>query len=395
MLAIVFWLSVIFVLYTYVGYPVHLAFLAALKPKHEYQEKFVPSVTLLITAYNEELVIAEKIENSLALDYSRDKLQILVAADGSTDRTPDIVKKYQESGVELVYKPERNGKMAAINRSMPMARGDIVVFSDANNMYAEDAILKLVAPFDNSNVGATTGAKLIVQDGRDLSNVEGIYWKYESWIKKNESTVGSCTSAVGEILAIKRAYFNPPPPDVINDDFYQVIDLLRRGHRVLYIPEAKSYEYVSASASDEVLRRTRINAGRYQTISLSLGLLPWRRLDLIWQIVSHKYFRLLLPFGYIGAFIANLFLVLWPDRESTHPLIAVNYPYNWIFLSLQIIFYAVALIGSQVKASGLIGKILYVPAYLVNSNLSALRGLWGYATKRQSHVWTRVRRGNE
>ena len=249
MLAIVFWLSVIFVLYTYVGYPVLLAFLAALKPKQEYQEKFVPSVTLLITAYNEELVIAEKIENSLALDYSRDKLQILVAADGSTDRTPDIVKKYQESGVELVYKPERNGKMAAINRSMPMARGDIVVFSDANNMYAEDAILKLVAPFDNSNVGATTGAKLIVQDGRDLSNVEGIYWKYESWIKKNESTVGSCTSAVGEILAIKRAYFNPPPPDVINDDFYQVIDLLRRGHRVLYIPEAKSRGKWSLSIS--------------------------------------------------------------------------------------------------------------------------------------------------
>jgi len=395
MLATVFWLSVLFIGYTYIGYPLLIALVAAFKPRQEHDEKSVPFVTVLITAYNEELIIAQKIENSLTLEYPRDKLQILVSADGSSDQTPDIVKKYRESGVELVYTPERNGKMAAINRAMPMARGDIVVFSDANNMYATDTIQKLVAPFDDKSVGAATGAKLIVQDNRDLSNVEGFYWKYESWIKTNESNLGSCSSAVGQILAIRRDLFQPPPTNIINDDFYQVLDLLRRGYRVKYVPTTKSYEYVSATANDEIVRRSRINAGRYQAIGMSPKLLPWKHPGLIWQIVSHKYFRLLLPFGYLAALIANILLVIWPQENSVYPILSVSYPANWIFLALQLIFYSLALIGNLFNAKGIAGKLLYVPTFLVNSNISALRGFWGFITRRQSHVWARVRRGNE
>ena len=395
MAAIVFWFSILLVVYTYIGYPLMIALFAAFRPKPKRQEDFAPSVTILIAAYNEELTIAKKIENSLALKYPAGRLKILVAADGSSDRTPDIVKQYREFGVELAYEGERRGKMAALNRAISLARGDIVVFSDANNMYAEDAILNLVAPFSDPDVGASTGAKLIVQDGRDLSNLEGFYWKYESWIKRNESRLGSCSSAVGEILAIRRSLFAPPPENIINDDFYQVLDLLRRGYRVVYVPEARSFEYVSATAADEVVRRSRMNSGRYQAISLSLGLLPWRRPDLVWQIVSHKYFRLLLPFGYLGALITNILLVLWPQGNGASPLLTVSQPFNWVFLSLQFVFYGLALIGNLVNVGGVAGKLLYVPTFLVISNLSALRGLWGFAAKKQSHVWMRVRRGNE
>jgi len=391
----IFWLSIFFLAYTYAGYPLVVALIAAVRPKSEYESDFVPSVTLLVTAYNEELIISNKIENSLAIDYPNEKLQILVATDGSTDRTPDIVSQYQESGVELLHLPARNGKMAAINRAMSFARGEVVVFSDANNMYAADAIRNLVIPFSDSSVGATTGAKLIVQDGRDLSNAEGMYWKYESWIKSNESELDSCSSAVGEILAVRRDLFRAPPANIINDDFYQVMDLLKRRYRVVYVPAAKSFEYVSATASDEIVRRSRMNAGRYQAISLSIGLFPWHNPALIWQILSHKYFRLLLPFGYLGALLTNIFLVIWPQRNSSYPLFTLNYPISWLFLALQLIFYCAALVGNLVEVRGIVGKWLYVPTFLVNSNLSALRGLWGFLTRKQSHLWARVRRGNE
>jgi len=390
-----FWLSVLYVFYTYVGYPLIIALFATFRSKPTYTEKYYPSVTLLIAAYNEEFVISKKIENSLALEYPKEKLQILIVADGSSDRTPDIANQYQESGVDLAYQPERNGKMSAINRAMSMAQGDIVVFSDANNMYEANAVAKLVSPFFDSTVGAATGAKRIVQDERNLSSAEGFYWKYESWIKKNETTLGTCSSAVGEILAVRRNLFAPPPSHVINDDFYQVVDLLRRGYRVVYVPSAKSFEYVSATAKDEIVRRSRMTAGRYQAISMSFRLLPWRHPVWIWQIISHKYFRLFLPFGYLGALFTNLLLVIWPQGNNANLLSTLSYPFNWLFMILQFIFYALALVGSLVSVGGVMGKLLYVPTFLVNSNVSALQGFWGFVTKRQSHLWSRVRRGNE
>ena len=218
--AALFWLSIIFVCYVYAGYPLVIAFLARMKKKGRNDSDFLPETTLLIAAYNEEKCIAEKLENSLALDYPREKLQIIVAADGSSDRTPEIVREFSDRGVELAYIPERGGKMAAINRAMQSVRGDIIVFSDANNMYEPQAIRILMAPFGDAVVGATTGAKLIVQDGRRLSAAEGLYWRYESWIKENETIVASCSSAVGEMLAVRRKLFIAPPKEIINDDHY-------------------------------------------------------------------------------------------------------------------------------------------------------------------------------
>jgi biofilm PGA synthesis N-glycosyltransferase PgaC len=394
MLAILFWLSVFLIIYTYIGYPVLISLIAKLIPfQDRVSDISNPSVTLLITAYNEEAVIEKKIENSLRLDYPRDRLQIIVAADGSSDRTPQIVSKFHDRGVELTHTSLRDGKLAAINRAIAQARGDIVVFSDANNMYDRDAVQKLTAPFSDHTVGATTGAKLIIQDGSELSGAEGIYWKYESWIKTNETILGTCTSSVGEILAIRRELYNPPPNHIINDDYYIVLDLIKRGFRVFYVPEARSFEYISATARDEMVRRTRMNTGKYQAIFMSYGLLPFNRPVLLWQIISHKYFRAFLPFGFIGALLTNIFLVLL-QRDTSTSLLRMSAPYAWTFLSMQLFFYLLAALGNLVKFQGLLGKLVYLPTYLVNSNIAILRGFYGFISGKQTNIWERVRRGN-
>lgn len=390
---IIFWLSVLFIAYTYLGYPLLIALFARIRSLQETHPISVPfSVTLLITAYNEEAVIAEKIENSLRLDYEAGKLQILVAADGSSDRTPEIVKSFSDN-VELNYIPQREGKMAAINRATPYCRGDIIIFSDANNMYESDAITKLVAPFTDKTVGATTGAKLIIQDGGDLSGAEGVYWKYESWIKKNQTILGTCTSSVGEILAVRRDYYKPPPNNVINDDYYIVIDLIRRGFRVCYVPEARSFEHISITAQDEIVRRSRISTGLYQTIFMASRLLPFKRPGVVWHIISHKFFRVLLPFGFIGVFISSLWLTVFPVKTSPS-LLFVTYPYSIIFLLAQLLFYLLAVIGNYIKFPGIFGKLTYICTYLVNSNFALFKGFLGFITRRQTNVWERVRREN-
>ena len=385
------------ILYTYAGYPLLLAALARSRRNPSSYQVTQPPVTLLIAAYNEEASIARKLDNSLQLDYPSEKLQILVAADGSDDRTADIVADYANRGVEQNYSPERCGKMAAINRAMPRVRGEIVVFSDANNMYGPQVIRELIAPFSDNKVGATTGAKTIAEDERGLSGSEGLYWNYESFIKKQETRLGSCTAVAGEIFSIRRSLFVPPPSHIINDDFYMAADLIRRGFNVIYVPGARSVESVSASAQDEIIRRTRINAGRYQILALATKLLPWRRPLVAWKVISHKYLRLLVPFAMIGAMLMNLAALIGPTGTGSpiqNPLLALAPPYGLILLSLQILFYVLAMIGSRVSVRGLPGKLLYLPTFLVNSNLAALAGFYLYLTGKQTHLWQRVKRGD-
>ncbi|MBA3533968.1 MAG: glycosyltransferase family 2 protein, partial [Ardenticatenales bacterium] len=315
-----FWASVGSIVYTYVGYPLLLTLLARTRPQPRPYAPIRPTVTLLITAYNEEAVIAEKLENSLALDYPRERLQILVAADGSDDQTPEIVRGYAARGVELSFSPPRRGKMAAINRAMPLARGEIVVFSDANNLYDPTTLQALVKPFFDPEIGATSGAKVILRGDGALGESEGLYWKYESFVKKQETRLDSCAGVAGEIFALRRRLFESPPEAIINDDFYMAMRLIGRGYRVVYVPEARSAERVSLSAEDERARRARIIAGRYQAIALAPSYLPLQRPLVVWQIVSHKFLRPLVPFAMLGALVANSQALLWPPRQGKDAL---------------------------------------------------------------------------
>ncbi len=390
-LVFLFWVSVFFILYTYLGYPILIALIAKIWPKPGSYSEVYPNVTFLISAYNEEKYISDKLDNTLSLDYPREKLQILVVADGSSDKTPEIVKTYSKSGVELIYEPERNGKMAAIVRAMQFSRGEIIIFSDANNMYDVQAMRELILPFSDPKVGGTTGAKHIIEDGRDLSSAEGLYWKYESAIKKNESMVDSCVSSVGEIFAIRKDAFIPPREKIIIDDLYIILDLLCRGYRVVYTPHARSFEYVSASAQDEVERRTRNNVGLCQIISLSGKLLPFDRPLLVWQIVSHKYFRAFLPFGFVTLFLTNLVIVAFSTHQDLS-LHVLSYSFMVMSLSAQLIFYFSAMVGNVFNVKGRMGGFLYLPVFLVNSNMAALLGFYNFITNKRSPIWKRVRR---
>lgn len=387
-LKILFWLSLFIIFYAYLGYPLLIALLAIIyKKRNIYVESF-PSVTFIIPAYNEETYISRKLDNTLLIDYPHEKLQILVVADGSTDQTPEIVRVYKEKGIELSYIPDRNGKMAAIIRAMQFAKGEIVVFSDANNMYDIHAIRELILPFSDPTVGGTTGAKLILEDGRDLSSAEGLYWKYESFIKIQESKIDSCVSSVGEILAIRRDLFNPPTEKVINDDHYLILDLLCRGHKVIYTPRARSYEYVSETATDEVERRTRMNAGLYQTMFMSNKLLPLNRPLIAWQLISHKYFRALVPFALMLLLISNSLLLIFNFETASFLTRNVFILSLW----LQVIFYILALIGNKININSRIGKIFYLPTFLLNSNIATFMGFYKFITNKQTHLWKRVRR---
>jgi poly-beta-1,6-N-acetyl-D-glucosamine synthase len=393
LIALFFWVSLGGILYTYFGYPVLIFLLAKMIQKPETSQTYKPSVTLLIAAYNEETVIEDKIKNSLNSEYPKDLLQILVVTDGSRDRTPEIAKRYINYGIEILHEPERRGKMAAINRALPNARGEIVVFSDANNHYQPDTILKLIQPFGNPSVGGVTGAKVIGQGDGSLGASEGLYWKYESFIKKQESRAGSCTSAAGEVLAIRKNLYSPPPDHVINDDFYIAMQIIRNGYRLVYVPGAKSIERVSPSAQDEIARRTRINAGRFQAITMAKQILPFNRPLLVWQILSHKFLRPIVPFFMIGTALFNLMAVLFPPAMKGFWILSK--PYSLIFLGLQFLFYMLAWIGMKAGNRGeqnRFVRLFYIPTFLTNSNYAALMGFFRFLRGSQSHMWERIQR---
>lgn len=392
MIATLFWGFIALIAYTYAGYPLLVALFARLRPHPAFKKADLPKITVLISAFNEEAVIAKKLENTLALDYPRDRLQILVTADGSDDQTVNIVKKYTKHGIELTYDPPRRGKMAAINRAMPLATGDIIVFSDANNAYSPNSLLELAAPFSDPTIGAVSGYKSIVSGDSSLGESEGLYWKYESFIKEQEARLGCCTGVCGEMLAIRRELFESPPDQIINDDFYMAMRLIKRGHRVAYAKEAKSSERISLSARDEILRRARIVSGRYQAMSIAHHLLPWQKPLLVWQIVSHKFFRPLVPIAMIGALITS-FLGAWrPSWVPTRALFKFKRPFAMTLLLLQVIFYSLAWVGQNVKKKGVVGILLYLPTFMVNSNTAALIGLYRFLTGKQSTLWDRVQR---
>lgn len=387
--AVIFWISIFLIVYSYFVYPALLWLLTKFKKGNISEEAYEPTVTLLIAAYNESAAIVTKLENSLALDYPREKLQILVTNDGSEDGTDKIVRSFAEQGVEMVSGEARQGKMIALKRGVLAARGELIVMSDATNAYSPNTIKALVAPFVDASVGIASGAKFIPTGDGVLGSSEGLYWKYESWIKKQETKLGNCINVTGEIYAFRKELFGSPPDTIINDDFYMMMNVLKQGYRVVYTPEARSWERVSQTSADEVERRARINAGRYQAMAMASKYLPFNRPLLVWQIISHKFTRPLVPFGMIFAFLANLIAVAIPTGGSG--FFALDPFWARILLGLQLFFYVLAVLGRYIKG-GVIGKVLYIPTFLVNSNWAALKGFWRFASRRQTTLWERVQR---
>jgi len=366
--------------YVYVGYPVVLWGLSKLYKNPVQTGDSLPTLSLIIAAYNESAVIGQKIENSLALDYPADKLEIMVVADGSSDDTAEQARYYADRGVVVLHEPERRGKSAALNRGVGLAKGELLVFSDANAYYDVGALKALARNFHDARVGCVSGRKTVVKGESAVGDSEGLYWKYESFIKKRESALHSATGVVGEMTALRRALFTPIPSHIINDDAYLAFQALARGYRVLYEPAAFSWERPSVSARDEVIRRQRINAGRYQLLFEG----SWLKAPplVLFMLVSHKFFRLALPFFMLGAWLGNLALLLTPDAPA----------WAWALMTGQAAFYGLAALGALLDVLGLKAKLPKLATFVVTSNWAALQGLLRYLRGKQSVLWEKATR---
>jgi poly-beta-1,6-N-acetyl-D-glucosamine synthase len=368
------------IVYTFVGYPALLAGLARVRPRRIVIDRgFAPEVSVVIAAYNEEDVIEKKLENTYALEYPRERLEVIVVADGSHDDTAERARAVD--GTVVLHRPERRGKLAAMNHAAEAARGEILVFSDANNSYAPGALRALVSRFADASVGVVTGRKAIDDgSGRPLDQAEGLYWKYESRIREWETEIGSVTGVAGEILAFRRNAFYSPREGTMNEDFVQAMLAAINGWRVAYAPDAISLERASATLGGEATRRTRLTTGRWQALWELLPEIARKDPQLAWQVLSHKGLRPLIPFAMAAAAVSNLALL--PDRRWARGLAAA-----------QGVFYLAALLGRRDARAGRRRPLTYLPYYFCRMQAAALEGFRDFAGRRHVAVWAKVERG--
>ena len=382
MFEFIFLFSVFLIVYNYFIYPVAIN-IATRFHRDPHLDKIdanfdLPTVTMIIAAFNEDKVIEAKIKNSLKLDYPKDKFQLIVVSDGSDDDTSSIAEKYSDDGVLSMHQPERRGKSAALNRGLEQATGDVIVFSDANNDFSENAIKALVQHFSDDEIGAVTGAKHIYSsDDRESAKGDGLYWKYEAMIKKAESSLGSITAAEGEILAVRKSLMKPIDPNNINDDAAITFDIVKSGYRMLYEEEARSEEEASKDLLDDVNVKIRMTAGGFQTIKNEASYLIPPRNWFAFSFFSHKILRWLTPHLMILAFACNWLL-----------LAEVKYQF---LLFLQFAFYAIALTGWFSRDKSL-PTFIYVPMYFCVMNLALFRGYLSYRKGAQGVNWKKAER---
>lgn len=309
---IVFWVCLGLFLYAYFGYPLLLMLLGAVRRQPAAKEANLEvSVSMVIAAYNEAKVIAQKIENSLALDYPRGLLEIIVVSDCSTDGTDEIVRRYESQGVRLIRQQQRRGKTEALNAGVAAAHGEIVVFSDADAMYEPQALRMLVSRFADERVGVVSGQlRYRAPQGKPPGSQESLYWRYEEAVKRLESRLHSLLGANGSIYAIRRALFEPiRTRRPIVDDFTIPFDILVKGWQAVLEPRAVSWETTVPSLGAEYRRKVRIMARAISTMLRAL----WRTLyppkpRIAWQLISHKLLRETQAIFFVGMFISSAFL---------------------------------------------------------------------------------------
>ncbi|PSR56653.1 glycosyl transferase [Adhaeribacter arboris] len=386
-----FWLSLGILFYSYLGYGLVLFGLVKAKrafkpaaPKFSDSEEMLPEVTVVVAAYNEEDYITEKINNTFSLQYPPEKLKLLVVTDGSFDQTPDLVKRYPN--VTLLHQPERKGKIAAVERAIPFVTTDIIVFTDANTMLNTEAILKLVRHYQNEKVGAVAGEKRIVAKEKDAAHGagEGMYWKYESALKKWDSELYTVVGAAGELFSIRRKLFEPVPHDTLIEDFYMTLRIAQKGYQVRYEPEAYALEGPSASVGEELKRKIRIAAGGIQAVVRLSSLLNVPKYGLLsFQYISHRVLRwTLAPLALLLLLVSNISLAL-----------SSNTVFFQLGLALQIFFYTAAMIGRICETRQLKVKAFFVPYYFLVMNYAVYLGFARFLKGSQSVLWEKAKRG--
>jgi poly-beta-1,6-N-acetyl-D-glucosamine synthase len=391
-LKLLFWLLIFIVFYAYVGYGILLFLLIKIKrltkPLNLRESKirnflFEPEVTFIVAAFNEERWIEDKIKNSLALDYPKDKIHFFFVTDGSDDSTPDLIRHFPKNGfdIQIFHQPERKGKIAAVERIMPFVKTPITVFTDANTDLNPEAIKNIVKYYQNPKVGAVAGEKRVTMSGEASGAGEGIYWKYESLLKKWDAELYSAVGAAGELFSIRTDLYEPVSKDTLIEDFVMTLQIAMKGYTIAYAPEAFAVEGQSADVKEELKRKIRISAGGLQAVGrLSPLLNPFKYGILTFQYISHRVLRwTLAPLALPFIFILNILLA----KESTF--------YTYI-LYAQIFFYATALLGWIFEQLKMKVKAFYVPYYFCVMNYSVYRGFFRLIAGKQSVIWEKSKR---
>lgn len=388
-LVIFFWLGLFLVFYTYIGYGILLFFLVKIKTlifgkakKTELIE--YPDVTLVMTAFNEEAVVKVKMDNCHALKYPEGKLTICWITDGSDDRTNELLAGYPE--VSVLFQPLRQGKTSALNRGISYIKTPVTVFTDANTMLNENAIIEIAKCFTNPKVGCVAGEKRIGQkETGDATAGEGIYWKYESVLKTLDDQFYSAVGAAGELFAIRTELFEVMPADTLLDDFILSMRIAQKGYKIAYCKEAFAIEEPSSDIMEEQKRKVRISAGGLQSIYRLKSLLnPFKYGILSFQYVSHRVLRWsITPFVLFLLLPLNLLLITIVDRGLVLYL---------ILLVLQILFYMAGFLGNMYAKKQIKKKAFYIPFYFLFMNISVLKGIGYLKRQKGSGVWEKAKR---
>ncbi len=385
-LELIFWVGVSIVVYSYLGYGILLYILVKIKKSVSSEKVFVegfePEVTLVVPCFNEADYIEDKIRNSLALEYPAGKLKFIFISDGSNDDTHERVKKYPE--VLALHEDARNGKAAAMNRAMKFVKTPIVVFCDANTDLNPEAIREMVKHYADPKVGAVTGEKrIITKDKENASGAgEGIYWKYESFLKQLDSDFYSIVGAAGELMSYRTELYRELPKDSLLDDLMQSMQIANDGYRVIYEKNAWAAETASANVGEELKRKVRIAAGAFQSMSRlpkAFNLISNFRVAFLF--ISHRVLRwTLAPLSLLILLVSNFFLCF-----------QVGGIYSFLLIG-QLVFYSMALLGWYLANKQIKVKVLFVPYYFFIMNLCMYFGLIRFIRGKQSANWERAKR---
>jgi cellulose synthase/poly-beta-1,6-N-acetylglucosamine synthase-like glycosyltransferase len=375
----VFWLSVVALFYTYAGYPLLLALVSALKPRKVRRGEFEPTVSIIITAYNEERDLAAKIENTLALDYPRELLEIIVASDCSSDRTDEIAREFAGRCVQLHRQSTRLGKTAAQNAAVEQAHGEIILFSDATSLYQPDAVRAIMPSFADATVGCVAG-RLEYVDGSDSRVGRGArsYWSYETFLKRHESRVGSLIGASGCLYAVRRSAYVPLYHEACSD-FIIATKMVEQGLRAVYEPNAVCTEETNRQSDKELKMRVRIIAQTFTDLWRHRALLnPVRSGFYGVQLLSHKVMRYLVPFFLMGLFVSSA--VLAPGSLFFRLMFAA-----------QIACYACPALAWMLDRVGIRSRVLAFPQYFMLANLASLIGCYKFLRGQRYASWEPIR----
>lgn len=369
-----FWICAGVTGYVYAGYPLMLYVISFLMHKPVHKEPLTPFVSIVIAAHNEESVIKDKLDNCLAIDYPLNQYEVVVASDGSQDQTNAIVRAHGDSRVRLLDFPEREGKMATLNKAIPQVKGEIIVFTDAQELIDPHAVKHLVENFADPKVGSVSGELIFTRGTNQGGLAEGIglYWTIEKFMRDKESRMDSMLGATGALYAIRKELYPSLPPYTILDDVAIPFGAILKGYRAVFDPNAKVYEKISETFSEEFLRKIRTLAGNFQLLRIYPKLLSPIHNRVFWQLMSHKIGRLLIPYCLIGMLLAASAL------PQTH--------YRALFY-LQILFYGFGVIGYFAERRNIKIKLCSISYAFLTLNIAALLCPWYLMRSGGTGVW--------